>query len=226
MTDYIKRIQSALQRKVSVTRKQIKQYMEEVGIDPDSPSDDEIEAVKYYFLDMADEGEEETALSITPEAVLEEIEQPILGEIPEAETVSDSSIGETAEASTVNSLAVNPEIRGMVHFKAGAMGIQLAENQIDVIASQIDSTGSSFSQTIAEIEAALVAYVDYQHSQEARQVDSMLERVTGRVAQKNQAISHQLSDGITRFTDDLTALEREQKKIAGSILARLSVPSV
>lgn len=226
MTDYIKRIQSSLQRKVSVSRKQVRDYMEKLGINTDNPSDEEIEAVKYYFLDMADEGEEETALSITPDAVLDKTEQTLPGEILDSETVLDTSSGENTGASTVNNLAVNPEIRGLVHFKAGVMGIQLAESQIDVIASQIDSSGSSFSQTIVEIEAALVAYVDYQHSQEARQVDSMLERVTERVAEKNHAINRRLSDGITQFTDNLHALEREQKKSTGSILARLSVPSV
>lgn len=217
MTDYIKRIQSSLQHKVSVSRKEIKHYMEQQNMDVNNPTSDEIEAVKYYFLDVAQSivpVEEKTA--ITPvTTVLEAIEDKVLAENPVS--------FETAEE---NALTVNPEIRGMVHFKAAAMGIQLAESQIDVIASQIDASGNSFTQTLADIENALIAYIDYQHSQEASQVNSMLERVTERVAVKNYAIHQQLSDGITGFTDNLRALEREQKKSASTILARLKVPAV
>lgn len=215
MTDYIKRIQSSLQHKVSVSRKEIKHYMEQQNMDVNNPTSDEIEAVKYYFLDVAQSivpVEQKTA--ITPvTTVSEAIENKVLAENPVS--------FETAEE---NALTVNPEIRGMVHFKAGAMGIQLAESQIDVIASQIDASGNSFSQTIAEIENALIAYIDYQHSQEASQVNFMLERVTERVVVKNHAIHQQLSDGITEFTNTLHTVEREQKKITDTLLLRLKVP--
>lgn len=217
MTDYIKRIQSSLQHKVSVSRKEIKHYMEQQNMEVNNPTSDEIEAVKYYFLDVAQSivvVEEKSALTpIT--TVSEATVDKVLAENPVS--------FETAEE---NALAVNPEIRGMVHFKAGAMGIQLAQSQIDSIASQIDASGNSFSETLADIENALIAYIDYQHSQEASQVNSMLERVTERVAGKNYAIHQQLSDGITGFTDNLTALKQEQKKITGSILTRLKVPAL
>jgi hypothetical protein len=220
MTDYIKRIQSSLQHKISVSRKEIKHYMEQQNMDVNNPTSDEIEAVKYYFLDVAQSivpVEEKTAITPVP-TVSEAIEDKVL-----AENAENPVSFETAEE---NALTVNAEVRGMVGFKAQAMGIQLAESQIDVIASQIDASSNSFSETLAEIENALIAYIDYQHSQEASQVNFMLERVTERVAEKNHAINQQLSNGITGFTDNLRALEREQKKSAGTILARLKVPAV
>ncbi|OYE02725.1 hypothetical protein [Nostoc sp. 'Peltigera membranacea cyanobiont' 232] len=215
MTDYIKRIQSSLQHKVSVSRKEIKHYMEQQNMDINNPTSDQIEAVKYYFLEVAQSivaVEEKTA--ITPvTTVSEAIEDKVLAENP----VSFETAGE-------NALTVNAEVRGMVGFKAQTMGIQLAESQIDGIASQIDASGHSFSETLAAIENALIAYIDYQHSQEASQVDSMLERVTERVAVKNHAIHQQLNDGIHAFTDNLHTVEREQKKITGTLLLRLKVP--
>lgn len=215
MTDYIKRIQSSLQQKVSVSRKEIKHYMEQQNIDANNPTSDEIEAVKYYFLDVAQSivaDEEKTAITAVT-SVLEATEDKVLAENP----MSFETAGE-------NTLRVNAEVRGMVGFKAQAMGIQLAESQIDGIASQIDASGHSFSETLAAIEKALIAYIDYQESQEASQVDSMLERVTQRVVVKNHAIHQQLSDGITEFTDNLHTVEREQKKITDTLLLRLKVP--
>lgn len=215
MTDYIKRIQSSLQHKVSVSRKEIKRYMEQQNIDVNNPASDEIEGVKYYFLDVAQSivaDKEETA--ITPvTTVSEAIEDKVLAENP----MSFETAGENART-------VNAEVRGMVGFKAQAMGIQLAESQIDGIASQIDASGHSFSETLAAIENALITYIDYQHSQEASQVNSMLERVTERVAVKNHAIHQQLNDGINEFTDNLHTVEREQKKITDTLLLRLKVP--
>ncbi len=214
MTDYIKRIQSSLQHKVSVSRREIKRYMEQQNIDVNNPTSDEIEAVKYYFLDVAQSivaDKEETA--ITPvTAVSDAIEDKVLAENP----MSFETAGE-------NALTVNTEVRGMVGLKAGVMGIHLAESQIDVIASQIDASGHSFSETLAAIEKALIAYIDYQESQEASQVSSMLERVTERVAVKNHAVHQQLSDGINEFTDNLHTVEREQKKITDTLLLRLKV---
>ncbi|MHC5763592.1 hypothetical protein [Nostoc sp.] len=215
MTDYIKRIQSFLQHKVSVSRKEIKRYMEQQNMDVNHPTGEQIEAVKYYFLDVAQSiVAEEEKTAITPVATVSEaIEDNVLAKNPVS--------FETAEE---NTLTVNAEVRGMVGFKAQAMGIQLAESQIDGIASQIDANGHSFSETLAAIENALITYIDYQHSQEASQVNSMLERVTERVAVKNHAIHQQLSDGINEFTDNLHTVEREQKKITDTLLLRLKVP--
>ncbi|MEH1831191.1 MAG: hypothetical protein V7L29_03690 [Nostoc sp.] len=190
MTDYIKRIQSSLQRKVNIPRKQIKEYMEQQNMDVNNPNSEQIEAVKYYFLSEAEERENALAATDNDPRGIDNIaqEDSISGLLEDCLTLSDAAAQE-------NALTVNPEIRGMVGLKAGAMGIPLAQSQIDGIASQIDASGNSFSQTLAEIENALIAYIDYQHSQEASQVSSMLERVTERVAVKNYTISQQLSDG-------------------------------
>lgn len=219
MTDYIKRIQSSLQHKVSVSRKEIKHYMEQQNMDVNNPTSDEIEAVKYYFLSRAEE--RNNALAATDDDprdidnIAQEDSSPVASE--DYLTFLDATTQE-------NALTVNAEVRGMVGFKAQAMGIQLAESQIDGIASQIDASGHSFSETLAAIEKALIAYIDYQESQEASQVDSMLERVTQRVVVKNHAINQQLRDGINAFTDNLHTVEREQKKITDNLLLRLKVP--
>ena len=189
--------------------------MQQHNMDVNHPTSEQIEAVKYYFLDVAQSiVAEKEKTAITPVATVSEaIEDKVLAENPVS--------FETAEE---NALTVNAEVRGMVDFKAQAMGIQLAESQIDGIASQIDASGHSFFETLVAIENALIAYIDYQHSQEASQVSSMLERVTERVVVKNYAIHQQLSDGINEFTDNLHTVEREQKKITDTLLLRLKVP--
>jgi len=230
MTDYIKRIQSALGRKVKVSRAEIKEYLAINNIDANNPNEEQIEAVKLHFLsdlDLSKANSLDSPVEISDnKAVLEVIKQE-----PSEDSTSQAAIAKTsteitsAELPSIdNALTINPEVRDMVSFKAGAMGIAIAENQIDIIASKIDATSSSFSETISEIENALIAYIDYQHSEESYQVDSMLNRVISRVASKNEAINQQLTSGISDFTQNLHELEIAQKKIAGNILTRLKVP--
>ena len=219
MTDYIKRIQSSLQHKASVSRKEIRDYMQQQNMDVNNPASDAIEAVKYYFLSRVEE--RDNALAATHADV------EGMGNVTHEDSIPgllEAYPSPSNTAAQENALTVNAEVRGMVGFKAQAMGIQLAESQIDGIASQIDASGHSFSETLAAIENALITYIDYQHSQEASKVNSMLERVTERVAVKNHAIHQQLTDGINEFTDNLHTVEREQKKITDTLLLRLKIP--
>lgn len=198
--DYIKRIQSNLGRKVKVSRTEIKDYMEAMNMDSNQPTEEDMEVVKQHFLKGV-------------ESVITEVEKsPVLFQ-------DDNETGITGDAE--NALAFAPEIKGMVGMKAESMGLQLAENQIEVIASGIDTSGQSFLQTIADIEAALISYIDYQQRSEANQVDLMLNRITNRVYAKNEAVNQQLNEGIHTFKDTLADLDAQQKKITDSILLRL-----
>ena len=199
-TDYIKRIQSNLNRKVKVSRTEIKDYMEAMNMDSNQPTEDDMEVVKQHFLKGV-------------ESMMTEAEKSPIFNVDSNET------GVTGEVE--NALAFAAEVKGMVGMKAESMGLQLAENQIEVIASGIDTSGQSFLQTIADIEAALISYIDYQHRSEANQVDLMLNRVTNRVYAKNQAVNQQLNEGIHTFRDTLADLDAQQKKITDSILIRL-----
>lgn len=222
MTDYIKRIQSALGRKVKVSRSEIKEYLATNNIDANNPTEEQIEAIKLHFLsDLANSLDNAIEISDN-KAVLEVINQEPSEDSTAKPAIAKSSTEEIL--SIEDALTINPEVRDMVNFKAVSMGIAIAENQIDMIASQIDATGSSFSETINAIENALIAYIDYQHSEESYQIDSMLTRVINRVASKNEVINQQLSSGISDFTQNLHELEIAQKKIAGNILTRLKLP--
>lgn len=203
-TDYIKRIQSNLNRKVKVSRTEIRDYMEAMNMNSNQPTEKDMETVKQHFLGGVENG------------ITEGERSPVLFH-------DDNETGITGDAE--NALAFAPEVKGMVGMKAESMGLQLAENQIEIIASGIDTSGQSFLQTIADIEAALISYIDYQHSQESHEVNSMLNRVTHRVYAKNEAVNQQLTDGIHQFKNTLADLDSQQKKITGNILMRLQIPN-
>ena len=203
MTDYIKRIQSSLSPNVKVSRTQIKEFMAQENIPLDNPNAAQVEAVKLYFLRGLETGSD----ALTTDCSVA--------------TRVEAEVGDNLQPTD---LTINPDIKEMVSFKAGEMGIQLAENQIEIIASQIDSSGHSFLETISDIEAALITYIDYLHSQEASHVEEMFNRVTKRVAEKNTSIHQQLNEGVDNFRNTFEDLKKQQKKTAKSILLRLQVP--
>lgn len=213
MIKFVKRIQSRLSRKdIKVSQPDIKTVYTQMVKDLENPTEEEISAVVNHFenqnqgiaeINHTDDSLEPSVKSLNP---------------------SDPPHPDDSESDN-SSLTVTDEQRQMVNFKAQSMGIQLAESQVDVIASQIDTESNSFTETIAQIENALIAYVDYQQSQESTQVESMLNRVTDRVIEKNRAVNTQLSTGIETFTNRLRQCQQEQKTATENILNRLRIPA-
>jgi hypothetical protein len=101
--------------------------------------------------------------------------------------------------------------REMVAYKASEMGLTLAVNEIEVIASHVNTVSSSFAQTIRDIETELTAYIAYQQSQEADDVDAMLGRVSNRMAEKNASSSQYLATGLNKVSTALEVAEQRRK---------------
>jgi hypothetical protein len=138
-----------------------------------------------------------------------------------AEAPQEEKHTHTKQDSSELTYPVDDAKRGMVSYKASEMGISLASTEIDVIASRVDASSSSFTQTISDIESALIAYVDYQQSQESHQVRNMLTRVSNRVIEKNRAVKESLTTGVNKFTSALEVAEQQQKSELSAILTRL-----
>ncbi|WP_169222068.1 hypothetical protein [Brasilonema sp. UFV-L1] len=143
----------------------------------------------------------------------------------EVETTQELERQEHSSPEEITLFTTQNEVKGMVNYKASLMGIQLAASEVDVIASKIDAAGSSFTETLNQIESALISYVDYQQSREASEVDGMLDRVTRRVVEKNQSTINHFTSGINQFKTAMEVAQQHQKRELTSILNRLKVPS-
>lgn len=204
---YIKQVQSYLSRKnIKATRSEIREIYNNTVNDFDNPTTEELEAVKQHFIKQSE------ALTVDS------------GVPTQLSSLTEDNTPESTQQ-TALTYPVDDNKRQMVGFKASQMGIQLAASQVDVIASKIDTSNSSFMQTISDIETALIAYVEYQESQESTAVDTMLNRVTNRVIEKNQAISNRLNTKISDFTSAVETANSQLKSETSAIITRLRVPN-
>lgn len=225
MVDYIKRIQSSISSKKRVTRDEIREYLESKSYDTNLLTKEQIDEAKNYFLGNLDSSISSICVSDS-EVELSEIEvfeSKTLSDEIQATVLQDTSILNDEQPEQSAPLLFNPEVKSMVDFKAQSMGLQLAENQIEVIAESIDSNGNSFQQTIQDIESALITYIDYQQSQESEQIEGMMSRVADKYSRKNQLVSAQLNTSIVNFKSALEVAESERKTVAKNILSRLAI---
>lgn len=140
-------------------------------------------------------------------------------------TVIDEQVTQEQQPESASLTTTDKEIRGMVNYKAASMGIQLAASEVEIIAEQIDSSGSSFSQTIRDIESALIVYIDYRKTNQSAEVSQMINRVTTRVTEANQAVSQEFSNGVREIKTALEVADQQQKRDLSTILNRLRIAS-
>lgn len=202
---YIKQIQSFLIRKnIRVTQPEIKRVMTEMGIDIDNPTQEQITQVKEHFMKQSE------ALSINTQN-------------PELSGLIQQHTQESED--TPASYPVDDNKRQMVVFKSQQMGLSLAASEIEVIASRVDTSSSSFIQTVNDIENALIAYIDYQASLEKSTIDSMMINVTNRLVEKNQQVRGKLNTGIDNISSVLEVADQQLKSETERILNRLRIPN-
>ena len=154
MSKYLKRIQSYLSRKgVKVSQPDIRTIYQNIVSDVENPTIEEIAMVQNHFISASQ--------AITPIEAVEEDTQPIdwqkeLGVSSEdlGEATLPKSDEDTTQATTASTepapltYPVDNAKREMVAYKAAEMGFTLAATEIEVIASHVNTSGSSFTQTI------------------------------------------------------------------------------
>ncbi|KAB8318221.1 hypothetical protein SD81_017225 [Tolypothrix campylonemoides VB511288] len=205
---------------------------EKIGVEAlEDPTTEQINQAVAYLIDKQSKT---LTVTETMNPTADEISLTATSDISEEyteiqETDSESEMKSNfsnSDAENSTSLTTTQsEVKGMVNYKASLMGIQLAASEVDVIASKVDAAGTSFTETLNQIESALIAYVDYQQSREASEVDGMFDRVTRRVVEKNQSTINHLTRGINQFKTAMEVAEQHQKRELTSILNRLKVPS-
>lgn len=220
MKKHIKVIQSRLYRKgLKVSQPEIKEVYQQMVNDTENPTEQELESMVNYFQSNDSKNE------LVPQNKLDEQNMDnIVGE-NSVNTINSNSEEMDELIESNSAITVTDEQRQMVSFKAQSMGIQLAEAQVEVIASQLDSNNTSFTETIQQIEQALLDFIGYQSSTESIAINQMFDRVDNAIAQKTQTVNQQLTNGFESIGESLRQSQENQKTATTNILARLRVAS-
>jgi hypothetical protein len=143
----------------------------------------------------------------------------------EVETVQNLDTTTTTQSPPESTdLVINPQVSQMVNIQAQSMGIQLLESEVISISNTVDFEGSTFSDVILQVKNSILAAIDLRDNSEFHQISNMVSEVSQAIAEKRDARTNQLAQGLGSISNQLTAQATEQKKQLTGILSRLKVP--
>ncbi|ARV58002.1 hypothetical protein BZZ01_04530 [Nostocales cyanobacterium HT-58-2] len=116
--------------------------------------------------------------------------------------------------------------QGIITNQAQALGIELSEQDVIYVTEQINSSGATLDEIIAEVESALTAFAEYKQSEGIQKIQQMFERVNSRVESNNQEASAVIADGLQNFGKKVTQSQQDFKSSVINTLKHLKVPKV
>jgi uncharacterized protein YukE len=226
------RIQSRLSRKgIKVTLGDIKNIYSQTALDPQNPTEQEIINVMEHFISNA------TKLTLVNEdnatEVLTEVEEIFSSVDSAINTASiqdiDSSILHTNEAAldTEEEIVLATATKSeLVASTANSLGVVLNTSEIELIASNFNSSSEDLTDSLEEIKSAIVAFIQYKVSLNSQKISETLEEISQVAADGFSQNSEQLTTGLQGINSQLQEQSRDFKSKVKSTLAAFKVPSL
>ncbi len=153
----------------------------------------------------------------------EELEEEELTEIYE----EDEEVNAIAplEHNQAGELATVEDKSELVASTAQSMGIELQLSEIQNIASNIDYSGDSLDESIADIRAAITTFVEYKAQVNQQKINHMITEVRATVNQRNQETSQHLNNGLGQIAKDIKEADTDFKSQVKSALQYFAIPT-
>jgi hypothetical protein len=228
MTTYIKRIQSRLNRMgIKKSLAEVREVYTSVVADKNNPTEEEITAVIESFLPQPEPVEETAIQPLEQPTQVLEVENHIQpAEEPQAEEDSIRLIEENDTPLEESNLVVsNQDKHSEITLQADQMGITLTEEQISVVASDLDNQFEDEDEFISEVKSALIAFIDYQTKQSNTKFNKMLGDVEdyaeSKQHQRFENMTTNLKQFSTRLQDKNNFFRARQSSIVAALHSRI-----
>lgn len=113
----------------------------------------------------------------------------------------------------------------LVASTAQSMGIELQLSEIQNIASNMDYSGDSLSESIADIRAAITTFVEYKAQINQQKINHMITEVRATVTQRNNETSQRLNSGLSQIANDIKEADTDFKSQVKSALQCFAIPA-
>ncbi|MBE9202051.1 MULTISPECIES: hypothetical protein [unclassified Nodularia (in: cyanobacteria)] len=214
------RIQSRLSRKgLKIALGDIKSVYSEMVLDPQNPTDEEVNAVTEYFVNQLapipqpeNQIEEETSVPIDTalEPQAEETILPINSEaqediasletIPQAQTEEPQTILKPEPEETAIALQETSEL---VASTAESMGIALNIEDVTAIAENFDYASTNSDDELEEIKSAITAFVQHKAALSRQKIQHIVQEIKQTIHNLDAENSDLLNDGLRSISQDI-----------------------
>ncbi|MHC5821935.1 MAG: hypothetical protein ACYT04_40240 [Nostoc sp.] len=182
-----------------------------------------VETQEIISVDNAESEESisdsEVFQSITP---LEEVEAESWEESDEELEEEEVLEGDYDQASELATVEDKSEL---VASTAVSMGIELQLSEIQNIASNMDYSGDSLGESIADIRAAITTFVEYKAEINQQKINHMITEVRATVNQRNKETSQRLNNGLSQIAKDIKEADTDFKSQVKSALQCFAIPA-
>ncbi|MBD2364775.1 hypothetical protein H6G36_26995 [Anabaena minutissima FACHB-250] len=255
VTTVAKRIQSRLSRQgLKVILGEIKVVYNQIVLDPENPTDEEVNSVFEHFMNNATKlaviteelnptttEAEETSICVGAETG--NIQPTITEETETLPTDIDKRLDiridaqdnqDTEELAPIEtsqykaeqaSLAVQDKAE-LVSSTAQNMGIDLQLGEVESIADNLKCSGDSLDEGIAEIKQAITAFVAYKAQVNQQKIDNMVDEVRHVVAVTSAETSQHLNDGLKQIAQEINQANSDFKSQVKTALKCFAVPAI
>lgn len=154
----------------------------------------------------------------------EELEEEELTEIYEEEEQEINAIA-PLDIDQAGELATVEDKSELVASTAHSMGIELQLSEIQNIASNVDYSGDSLGESIADIRAAITTFVEYKAQVNQQKINHMITEVRATVNQRNKETSQRLNNGLSQIARDIKEGDTDFKSQVKSALQCFAIPA-
>ena len=114
----------------------------------------------------------------------------------------------------------------LVASTANSLGVVLNTSEIELIASNFNSSSEDLTDSLEEIKSAIVAFIQYKVSLNSQKISETLEEISQVAADGFSQNSEQLTTGLQSINSQLQEQSRDFKSKVKSTLAAFKVPSL
>ncbi len=217
LTTIAKRIQSRLSRSgVKVTLGDIKEQCDRMISDINNPTENELLAVQEYFMSNA------TTLAVIPNDV--DIVNSVDNTINTASIQNIDDISDDGENSAISPL-VSSNKSELVASTANSLGVVLNTSEIELIASNFNSSSEDLTDSLEEIKSAIVAFIRYKVSLNSQKISETLEEISQVAADGFSQNSEALTDGLKTINHQLQQQSQDFKSKVKVTLSVFQLPA-
>ena len=150
------------------------------------------------------------------------IDTPSVQDIDSSELYTNKPALDT-ENQTALATATKSEL---VASSANSLGVVLNTSEIELIASNFNSSSEDLTDSLEEIKSAIVAFIQYKVSLNSQKISETLEEISQVAADGFSQNSEQLTTGLQGINSQLQEQTKNFKSKVKSTLAAFKVPSL
>lgn len=114
----------------------------------------------------------------------------------------------------------------LVSSTAQSLGIALSTQEVETIATNINTASEDLSDSLEEIKGAIIAFISYKANLNSQKIDDTLTEISQVAADKFNQNSEQFTDGLRQINQQMQQQRTDFKSKVKATLSAFAIPAI